>query len=274
MVPVSTTISCIITLFISLVLPVLALLVFALKCRKQGILSAWLLGTAGFLVTQIGIRLPILTALSGQAWFLNFSQNHLFAYAFSLAFTAGLFELVGRFVVAKLMQKRLTYNRSLAAGLGHGGIEAIFIVGMTYVNNLVYITMINSGTLFSLVAPGAAPEVQAQLDVVVASLLSTPSYIFLLAGFERLLTMIAHTAMSILVCWGVKTGKTGKCLLICLGLHTFIDLTAGISLLAGTVLSQAAAYTIIYIILTAVAVLSIFIICNIRHKWQEVDHVQ
>lgn len=274
MVPVSTTIACIITLIISLILPLVFALGFAFKCKKQGILSAWLLGATGFLVTQICIRLPILNALSSRTWFLQFAQNHLFLYAFSLAFTAGLFELAGRFAVAKILQKKLTYKRSLAAGLGHGGIEAIILIGMTYVNNLVYIAMINSGTLFSVVAPGAAPEVQAQLDAVVASFLSTPSYIFLLAGFERLLTMMAHAAMSMLVCWGVKTGKVGKCLLICLGLHTFIDLTAGISLLTGTVLSQAAAYIIIYTILTAVAVLSILIIRNIRKKWQEVDHVQ
>ncbi len=274
MVPMTTAIACVATLFISMILPLLVLIVFAVKNKKQGIVSAWLLGTAGFFVTQLVIRQAILTAISKEQWFLDFSQNHLFAYAFSLAFTAGLFELVGRFAVAKILQKKLTYKRSLAAGLGHGGIEAIFIIGMAYVNNLIYIAMINSGTLFSLVAPGADPEVQAQLDAVVASLLSTPSYLFLLAGFERLLTMVAQTAMSMLVCWGLKSGKTAKCVLLCLALHTFIDLTAGISLLIGTKLTQATAYIIIFTILTAVAVLSVLIIRNIRQKWQEADYVQ
>ncbi len=118
MVPQSTIFACIVILVISMVLPVLVLIFYAAKNRKQGILSAWLLGAAGFLVTQIGIRLPTLSAVSSQSWFLSFSQNHLFLYAFSLAFTAGLFELAGRFAVAKLMQKKLTWKRSLAAGLG------------------------------------------------------------------------------------------------------------------------------------------------------------
>ena len=54
-----------------------------------------------------------------------------------------------------------------------------------------------------------------------------------------------------------------------------MDLTAGISLLIGKGLSQTAAYGIIYAILVVMAVLSIFVIRNIRRKWSEteVDYV-
>ena len=131
MIPVSTILACIFTLMTCLVLPVVILIVLAAKHKKQGIVSAWLLGAAGFFVTQILIRLPILTALQNMSWFAAFSQNHLFGYAFSLAFTAGLFELAGRFCVAKLMHKNLTFRRSLAAGLGHGSIETTRIYIMT-----------------------------------------------------------------------------------------------------------------------------------------------
>lgn len=271
MVPVTTTITCAITLFVSLILPLLLALGLAIKCKKQGILPAWLLGAAGFLVTQIVIRLPILSAISTQDWFLRFSQEHLFLYAFSLAFTAGLFELVGRFVVAKILQKKMTANRALAAGLGHGGIEAMVIIGLTYVNNLVHIFMINAGTFDAMLSQVPAGQA-ASLEAIRVSLLTTGAPMFLLAGFERVLTMVIHVALSMIVCWGVYSGKTIKCLLICLGIHTLIDLTAGISLLSGTVLSQSAAYCIIYAIITAVAVLSIFIIKDIRRRFQEVEY--
>lgn len=147
MVPISTVVACVITLLVSLVLPIVVLIGFTAKNKKQGIVSAWLLGAAGFFVTQILIRLPILTVLQSQSWFAVFAQNNPFIYAFGLAFTAGLFELAGRYAVAKLMEKKLTWKRSLAAGLGHGGIEAILLIGMTYVNNLIYIAMINTGFL-------------------------------------------------------------------------------------------------------------------------------
>jgi len=265
-----TTLSCIITLLISLVLPVVLLIILACKHRKQGIVAAWLLGAAGFFVTQILIRLPILTALQGQSWFTAFAQNHVFLYAFSLAFTAGLFELAGRFAVAKLMGRNLTCRRSLAAGLGHGGIEAILLVGMTYVNNLIYIFMINSGTFDTLLAQSAAMGVDvSQLELIRTQFLTSSPVMFLLAGFERILAMAAHVGMSMLVCYGVAHRKALPCTLLCLGIHTLIDLTAGISLLIGTVLTQTAAYCIIYLILIAVAAFSVLVVRELRRRWTE-----
>lgn len=270
MVSTASFLFCILTLFISLILPVLVLILFAVRNRRQGIVSAWLLGAAGFFVTQILIRLPILTALQSQSWFLAFAQNHLFGYAFSLAFTAGLFELAGRFVVAKVMRKNLTYRRSLAAGLGHGGIEAMLLVGMTYVNNLIYLFMIRSGTFDAMLAQAAATGVDtAQLELIRTQLLTTSPLLFALAGFERLLAMTGHTAMSLIVCYGVSHKKVLPCILICLGIHTLMDLTAGISL----VLPQNAAYPVIYTILTAMAAISLALIAGIRRRWnKEVSH--
>ena len=267
MVPVSTIIACVITLLVSLLLPVILLIVYAAKNKKSGIVSAWFIGAAGFFVTQIVIRVPILMALQTQSWFLSFGTNHLLLYAFSLAFTAGLFELAGRYAAAKLMRKNLTFRRSLAAGLGHGGIEAMLLIGMTYINNLVYIAMINSGTFDTVLAEAAAMGVDtSQLELIREQLLAISPAVFLLAGLERILTMIVHTAMSMLVCYGVAHKRTGICVLICLGLHTFIDFTAVISQM--TVLSQTAAYVIIYTILAAVAVVSVLIIRDIRQRWQ------
>lgn len=264
MVPVSTLIACIVTLLITLVLPVVILIIFAAKQKKQGIVSAWLLGAAGFFVTQILIRLPILTALQSQSWFVSFANSHLFGYAFTLAFTAGLFELAGRFGVAKILEKKLTWNRTLAAGLGHGGIEAMLLIGMTYINNLVYILMINSGAFDASLAQTAAMGVDVtQLELVKQQLISMSPALFLLAGFERILAMTAHTAMSGLVCYGVAHKKVLPCTLLCLGIHTLIDLTAGISL----VLPQATAYLLIYTILTAVAIFSVFVLKDLRRRW-------
>lgn len=271
MVPVATTLCIVLSLLISLVLPVVLLVVFAAKRKKQGIISAWLLGAAGFFVTQILIRLPILTALSSRSWFIDFSQRHLFAYAFSLAFTAGLFELAGRFLVAKLLARNLTYRRGLAAGLGHGGIEAMLIVGMAYVNNLVYIAMINSGSFDAILAQTAAAGVDVtQLEMIRDQMLSASPALFLMAGFERILAMIAHIAMSMLVCYGVARKKAAPCVLLCLAIHTCIDLTAGLSL----VLPQNTAYVIIYSILTAVAVFSLYVIRELHRRWPktEVSH--
>lgn len=181
-----------------------------------------------------------------------------------------------------MARKNLTYRRSLAAGLGHGGIEAIILVGITYINNLIYIFMIQAGTFDTLIAQTAAAGVDAtQLYTIRDTMLNTPAYLFFLGGIERLLTMPAHAAMSMLVCWGVHTKKSFKPFLWCLGIHTFIDGGCGLVMVMSTtelgMISQTAAYCIVYPILTAVAVLSLVIIRNIHKKWDaelEVTNVQ
>ena len=278
MVPFTSILACIFTLCVCLFLPVIVLILFANKYKGEKILPAWLLGAAGFFVTQMLIRLPILTVLQTQSWFVSFSQKTPFVYAFSLAFTAGLFELAGRLVVAKLMAKDLTFRRSLAAGLGHGGIEAIVLVGLTYVNNLLYIVMINTGTFDTLIAEasaaaGSAPldldTILAQLEMIKTQLISYPSGLFLLASVERVLTICCHAGMSMIVCYGVASGKVLPCLLICLGIHTLLDLTAGISLLIGSALSTTSAYLIIYLILTLAAAVSLLIIRRLLGIWPQ-----
>lgn len=259
-----TIVTCAISLIVCLGLPVIALGVLARKYRKQGIVSAWFLGAAGFFVTQILIRVPILTALQSQGWFLEFANSHVFLYSFTLAFTAGLFELAGRFGVAKILEKKLTWNRTLAAGLGHGGIEAILIAGITMINNLAYIAMINSGTFDEVVAIAASSGIDvSQLELIKQQLITYSPALFLLSGFERILAMTAHAAMSALVCYGVAHKKLLPCVLICLVIHTFMDLTVGLTL----VLPQTTAYCVIYSILTAVAVLSVYVLKKLHSLW-------
>ena len=104
------------TFFVSLILPLAFLVFYALRHKKQGIWSAWLLGAAGFVVTQVLIRIPILNGLSQNAGFLTFVQAHPVLYGFSLAFTAGLFELAGRYAVARILKKnsRKSYSHKNA----------------------------------------------------------------------------------------------------------------------------------------------------------------
>lgn len=272
MISTATILACIATLFVSLILPILVLIVYSAKNKGKGIFSAWLLGAAGFFVPQIMIRMPLLNMLSAADGFLAFSQDHLFLYYLLLAFTAGLFELVGRFSVARLLGQNRTFQRALAAGLGHGGIEAILIVGVTYLNNLVYIFLIQTGGFDSLVAETAAAGVDvAQLEAVRDIFLQTSSVMFLLAGLERLLTMAAQTAMSVIVCYAVHTRHTVPGLLVCLGIHTLLDASTVIVMLSteamGSVLSQTAAYTILYVFLAIIALASLLILKTIRERW-------
>ena len=263
-----------VTLFISMVLPVVLLLVYALKNRKQGVAKAWFLGAAGFFITQMVIRVPLLSILSMSAGFIAFAEKHYLIYVIMLAFTAGLFELAGRYAVAKILSKNLTYKQSIAAGLGHGGIEAITLIGMTYVSNLLYVAMINTGAINGVIAQTEAMGVDVTaVYTLVDTLINTPAHMYLLAGYERILTMIAHTAMSLIVCYFVWKKEDVKGLVICLVAHTLLDGVTGIiSGLAtpylGSVISQNVSYVLVYAFLTVVAVASVIVIRKVKEVFR------
>lgn len=264
-----------VTLFLTLFLPLILYVVYGVRNKGQGVWTAWLLGAAGFFLFQIIIRIPLLNLLSMNKGFQAFAAGHYILYCLALAFTAGLFEVAGRYMAAKIMAKQLTFRRGFAAGMGHGGIEAMFIVGMTYVNNLLYIIMINSGVFDQLVRQteqlGAdAGALYAAKDV----LINAEPAMFYLAGYERILTMIFHVAMSLLVCYFVWNKKDMQGILICLLFHTMTDFTVPIingmaSGYLGNILSPVAANIIIYLFLTGAAALSIAGILRIRSCWRK-----
>ena len=266
----ATILAMCVTFFVSVILPIVGLIVYGLKNRKQGIVKAWFLGAAGFFVTQVIVRLPLLSTLSMSEGFVRFAENHYLLYVILLAFTAGLFELAGRYAVAKILSKELTFKKAVAAGLGHGGIEAIVLIGMTYISNLLYVLMINTGAINVTIAQAEAMGVDVTaIYTLVDSLVNTPASIFLLAGYERILTMTAHTAMTVIVFYFVWKKQDLKGIGICLLMHTLLDgVTAIVSGLAtpylGSVISQNVSYVLIYVFLTAIAVVSVVIIRKMK----------
>lgn len=274
MVSISTIIGVCITLFISLILPIVIYIIYGIKNKGKGVWTAWLLGAAGFFVMQVIIRLPILNLLSLIPSFGSFVENHFVFYCLILAFSAGLFEVAGRYAVAKILSKNLLFEKGIAAGLGHGGIEAIFLIGLTYINNLIYILMIRSGSFDSIVEQTEKMGVSTtSLLQIKESLIQTKSILFYLAGYERILTMIFHVGLSLLVCYFVWKKKDFLGIIICLLLHGIVDFIVPlINNLAtpylGNKISSTLAYLLSYGFLTFIAAASIGLIWYIKNKWK------
>lgn len=268
-----------ITLFISLLLPMILLIFYGMKNQKMGVVSAWFFGAAGFFIPQMLIRIPILSFLGSEEWFVSFAEGHYLIYAIILAFTAALFEVIGRYVVAKLLMNKsklgLNYTRAAAAGLGHGGIEAMFLIGITYINNLIYSFMINAGLMEGIIQQTEAMGADvSSVRTAVDALISTSPYLFAAAGLERILTMIGHLAMSLLVCYFVWKKQDVKGILICLMLHTILDgVSAVLNGLStpylGEIISTNTGYILVYGFLGVMAILFGMIIVKIKGAWKE-----
>ena len=265
-----------VTLFISLVVPVIVLIVYALKNRKQGVVGAWFIGAAGFFVTQIVIRVPLLSVLSLMSGFMAFVENHYVVYCLALGLTAALFEVVGRYASAKIMSRNLTFTKGFAAGLGHGGIEAMILVGMTYISNLLYAAMINTGAIEGVIAQTEAMgvEVSSEVYALVDTLVNSPAYMYLLGGYERILAMIGHVAMTLVVFYFMSKEETLKGIGICVLYHFVMDSMVGIvgglaTPYLGSVISQNVSYAISYVFLTGMAVIAVIMIRKIKADFQE-----
>lgn len=276
----SATIICIcITLAITLIGPIAAYIIYGIKNKGKGVWLAGLMGAAGFFVPQVIIRLPILNALAASKSAVSFAENNYILYCFILAFTAALFELAGRYVAAKLLRKNQCFERAFAAGLGHGGIEAIILIGMTYINNLIYSLMINMNAFDELIEQVKATGVDVnQLYALKEALINTSSGTFLLAGYERILTVIAHIAMSMIVFWFVSRKEDMRGILICLGAHTCLDFVSGVTSglstkYLGSVVSQNASYIITYTFITLFAAAAVVVILKLKKLWKPAENI-
>lgn len=163
-------------------------------------------------------------------------QGNLWIYALYGGLMAGLFEEIGRFVGMKFFLKDCMDNdrNSLMYGTGHGGIEAIILVGLGMLQNIAVSFQINNRALGpSYEVLKTLPEEQgiASLNSLF-QLVDTEPYVFLMGMVERIPAIAFHIALSVLV-W--KAVKESKVLYLILAIFFHFLLDAATVLVAGSV---------------------------------------
>lgn len=160
-------------------------------------------------------------------------QSRTVLFGLYAALAAALFEETGRFVAMKFfMKKSLNKGDALMYGVGHGGVEAILLVGLTYVNNLIISIMINTGSI-QLTMSQMEPALQETTYQQLQALWQSPAYVFYMAGVERISAIVLQICLSVLVYKCVKTGQK-KFIAGAFLLHFIVDfvtvVTAGFGL--------------------------------------------
>jgi len=240
----------VITLVISVFLPIFLWVFFAKK--DKGISLAILAGSLGFVVPQLLIRIPILQFLSSNSSWMDFAARNIALYLAVIALSAALFETVGRYLVFKLfLRRKLSFYAGLGAGIGHGGVESIVLVGLSYVSNLTVSIMFNMGALSNV--PG--------IEDTVAILINTPATSFLAAGFERAFTIAFHIALSVILCLFMSKKKTAIGFIICVVSHTAVDFF--VPLMSGQGLPIYLIEGVVFII----AVISVFVTVKCKPRF-------
>lgn len=209
--------------------------------RKYGRTGlVFLTGMAAFFISQFTVRIPILReVLPHYSWYLVM-QTFPWANGFFLGATAALVEEGARWIAMKfILRDKRRLADGLAFGLGHGGIEAILLIGVNYI---LYLYTILSG------AGALLPFEPGMVWMAVA---------------ERLFAMCFHIGASLLVLYGLKTRRTAIYWGLAFLLHMVLD--AGVVILP-SVFGVGGLALEVYIGAVGAAVLAAGLYCYLRKE--------
>ncbi len=188
-----------------------------------------LVGLAAFVLFALGLEqmLHAVVLRPDAAGNIALRSNPILYMAYG-CFAAGIFEESARFLSFKLLKKKFHgVGTGLSYGIGHGGVEAGLLLGMTMINNIVLAVMINSGTI-DAVKNALQGTAAAQFDTQITALTTTQPYMFLVGGAERIFALAIQISLSVLVWYAVnKTGK-GWLFPAAIALHALIDAPAAL----------------------------------------------
>ncbi len=198
--------------------------------------ETWGWGALSFIGSQL-LRLPLLFGLTAAFAGIDLVPDSAQVFWINLVvltLTAALFEETARYIVLRWLAKGARQWRDgLMFGAGHGGIEALLIIGVATVSTIVLLLTGDTIITQMQAAGAAAAQIQAVQTQIEAARALTPA--LMLAGvWERVIAVTAHIAMSLLVLQSVPNAN-GKSrgwwgYVAALGLHVALNAVALLAL--------------------------------------------
>ena len=228
--------------FLAIVIPVAVSLLW--KFRKKERFTTILIGAAVFLVFALILEKLIQNVLIFPTQMMlpdhaasRFINARPVLWAFIVGLFPGVFEETGRLVAFKtVLRRRKNRETSISYGIGHGCFEVMMILGVTYIEYLVFAVMINQG-VFQTIIDQAAAKAPSQVDAIydmAAQIAGFTAVDLGVAVFERIFAVLFHIGASILVFYACKYKKKFWLYPLAILLHTAMDFIAGL-MLAGVI---------------------------------------
>ena len=221
-----------------IVVPVVLWIVWCIKKKEK--FTTILVGAAAFFLFAIVLEKPIQNVLvfptamglkeHAASQFINARPV---LWAFLVGFFPGLFEETGRFVAFKtVLKKRKNRETSISYGLGHGGFEVMFILGINFITYISYALMINSGTFGEVVrqVEAIAPDQVEAYTAIPKQLAAFTAFSIFLAIWERVFSVLFHIGASVIVFYAAKEKKKLWLYPLAILLHTIMDGILGLNM--------------------------------------------
>lgn len=204
------------------------------KIVKKERISTILVGAATFFLFALILEKPLQAlVISIDHPLSRFLYANPVIISLVAALFAGVFEETGRFIAYKtVLRKRTNRETSVSYGIGHGGFEVMLVYGYSYIINIVYAILMNSGEIQTLIDqtlekdPSQAGAIAELLNGVATFGISN----IVLGASERIFTVLFHIALSIIVFYACKDKKKVWLYPLAIVLHTGLDFVAALNL--------------------------------------------
>ena len=177
----------------------------------------FLYGALIFAAFQLFTRVPAVAVLGSVVQPGKQGETFVWLWIAGLSLSAGIFEEVGRYVGYRWLFKpgERTGRNALMFGVGHGGFEAIALVGVSVLATMLSVVALSRADVSQL---GLAPEQAAAVE----QLLAMPWWMPLLGAFERVCAVTIHVSLSLFVLQVFATGRL-RWLWLAIGYHGLMN---------------------------------------------------
>lgn len=221
-------VTCGIQLLFGILFPVLLWVIWRRKTGAKH--CAVLFGALTFVLFALVLEtLPKLLLYLLKNPVSEYINGHVWAYAVIGAALAGIFEEVGRYLCFRtVMRKAHDPKDAFAHGIGHGGIECIYVLCSVAVTYMIYALMLKAGqfeTLYAQVPAEQAWQLDAIRDEIIGYQVSAKSVLVIV---ERVFAVTYHIAASVIVFRAAQRRDKRYLLPVMIAVHMLLDIPAGL----------------------------------------------
>ncbi len=221
----SSITSLIITVILMIAIPVCFFICWRRKHKEQTKVSWLIAGAVGFLVSarvlELGVHYFCIVADNPISRFITGNTAAFVLYGIAMA---GVFEECGRYVILKyVMKKNRSRENAVLYGIGHGGIEILAVLLPTMITYLAVAVLFSQGdTENALRALNITEETAAAALSSVRAAAIFDYTMMAMNVIERVLAMFLHIGLTVIVYYGIVSGKK-TCLPLAILLHMLMD---------------------------------------------------
>ena len=265
--------------FIAIVVPIVIAIVWCRKKKEP--FTTVLIGAAAFMLFAVMIEKTIQNALIlpeqmglPETAVSTFIIARPFLLAFLFGLFPGVFEETGRLIAFKTVLRRRTQREtSISYGLGHGGVEVVFVIGITLISYIVLGMLTNSGeamkeletAMAKLDSPWMIKQVTDQMNQIANFNLTA----FCSVMIERVFAVLFHVGTSILVFYACRDKKKFWLYPLAIVIHTLVDGIAALQIVQAVEIPTIA-IEIIFIVTSIATFLGSYLLLYKRDKTKEI----